>query len=306
MFDWDDLRFFLAAARSRSFQEAAEPLGCDRSTVARRIARLETSVKSTLFVRSAGELRLTASGLALLKIAIEAEGVMSSAAQLAQPGVVAGTVRISSAEGFGAAFLAPLLPGLLRARPGLRIELAALAGFLSASRREVDIAITLNAPTSTLLAVDPLTRYQLALYATPAYLDRVGTPASLDDLRAHALVGYMDDLIYAPELRYLDELAAGLRPTVASASLMAQRAIIANDGGIGVLPCFMSEGLQRVLADEVLIERRFWMSASTERSNTAPVRTVRNWIKEAVVEHKARLSPYEPHRAAPVEIESGR
>ena len=218
---------------------------------------------------------------------------MNNAARLAQPGVVAGTVRISSAEGFGAAFLAPLLPTLLKARPGLRIELAALAGFLSASRREVDIAITLNAPTSTLLAVEPLTRYQLALYAAPAYLEAAGAPTRLEDLRRHSLVGYIDDLIYAPELRYLDELDSGLRPTVASASLLAQRAIIANGGGIGVLPCFMSEGLQRVLADQVLIERRFWMSASSDRSHSAPVRAVRSWIKDVAAQNKARLCPFE-------------
>jgi DNA-binding transcriptional LysR family regulator len=295
MFDWDDLRFFLAAARSKSFQEAGALVGCDRSTVARRVARLETSVKSTLFQRSAGELRLTTAGLGLLKSALEAEGVMTAAAQLTQPGIVAGTVRISSAEGFGAAFLAPFLPMLLKARPGLRIELAALAGFLSPSRREVDIAITLHVPTSTLLVVEPLTRYQLALYATQNYLDASGAPATLGELRRHSLVGYIDDLIYAPELRYLEELGAGLRPTMASASLLAQRAIIANDGGIGVLPCFMSGELVRVLADEMLIERHFWISANSERHHSAPIRAVRNWIKDTAEQNRRLLCPYDTH-----------
>ena len=66
------------------------------------------------------------------------------------------------------------------ARPGpaLGVELAAHAGFLSASRREVDMAITLSPPSEKRLAIEPLATYQLALYAAPAYLERAGAPRS--------------------------------------------------------------------------------------------------------------------------------
>ena len=53
MFDWDDLRVFLAAARSGSLTAAAQQLGIDPATVGRRNARLESALKSTLFIRSA-------------------------------------------------------------------------------------------------------------------------------------------------------------------------------------------------------------------------------------------------------------
>ena len=52
MFDWDDLRVFLAAARAGTAASAAQRLGLDATTVGRRIAALETALKSTLFVRS--------------------------------------------------------------------------------------------------------------------------------------------------------------------------------------------------------------------------------------------------------------
>ncbi|WGM46298.1 hypothetical protein KOAAANKH_01166 [Brevundimonas sp. NIBR10] len=291
MFDWDDVRIFIAAARAGSLGGAASRLGIDAATVGRRVARLESALKSTLVVRSAQGLQLTAAGAQLLQVGLEAETAMDAAGRIAQPDVVAGTVRISASEGFGGVVLAPALAGLHAARPGLRIELAASSGFLSPSRREVDMAITLSAPDSTRLIVEPLTSYQLALYAAPAYLTQRGAPGGIDALAGHDIVGYVDDLIYAPELRYLDEVRPGLTPHLASSSIRAQRDIIAGGGGIGVLPCFLAEGLERVLPD-VLIQRRFWLSTHREVHDTARLRAVRGWVKALCEANAALLNPH--------------
>ena len=292
MFDWDDLRIFLAASRAGSLGGAAQRLAIDTATVGRRIARLESALKSTLLVRSPSGLQLTAAGAQLSDIAVEAESAMEAAARVTQPDVVAGTVRISTAEGFGSAVLAPSLPALIVSRPGLRIELAAHAGFLSPTRREVDMAITLSPPSAHRLAVEPLTTYQLALYASPEHLRLAGAPRTVDDLRRLQTVGYVEDLIYAPELRYLEEISPDLRPTLASSSIQAQRAIIAAGGGVGVLPCFLAEGLVRVLADQVLITRRFWLSTHREVQATARMKAVAAWLRALAEDNAARLSPY--------------
>ena len=291
MFDWDDVRIFIAAARAGSLGGAATRLGIDAATVGRRVARLESALKSTLVVRSAQGLQLTAAGAQLLQVGLDAETAMDAAGRIAQPDVVAGTVRISASEGFGGVVLAPALAGLHAARPGLRIELAASSGFLSPSRREVDMAITLSAPDSTRLIVEPLTPYQLALYAAPAYVTQRGAPNGIDDLGGHDIVGYVDDLIYAPELRYLDEVKPGLTPHLASSSIRAQRDIIAGGGGVGVLPCFLAEGLERVLPD-VLIQRRFWLSTHREVHDTARLRAVRGWVKALCEANVALLNPH--------------
>src|SRR5690606_28173444 len=148
-----------------------------------------------------------------------AESCMAAAARVAEPDVVAGTVRISASEGFGASVLAPALPSLLAQRPGLRVELAAHAGFFSPSRREVDMAITLSPPPPHRLVVEPLTEYELGLFASAAYLAKAGAPAAVDELPRFPIVGYVDDLLYAAELRYLDEVLPGLKPNLASSSI---------------------------------------------------------------------------------------
>jgi DNA-binding transcriptional LysR family regulator len=292
MFDWDDLRVFLAAARAGSLAGAGQRLGIDTATVGRRVARLESALKSTLLARSPSGLQLTAAGAQLQEIALDAEAAMEAAERVTRPDVVAGTIRISTAEGFGGVVLAPALPALAAQRPGLRIELAAQSGFLSPSRREVDMAITLSAPAVGRLVVEPLTAYQLALYAAPAYLARGAAPARVSDLQDHQVVGYVDDLIFTPELRYLDEVLPGLTPRLASSSIQAQRAILAGGGGIGILPCFMAEELVRVLPDEVLLERRFWLSTHRDVHDTARGRAVRAWLRDLVAARRDRLLPF--------------
>ena len=291
MFDWDDLRVFIAAARAESATAAAQRLGLDASTVGRRIAALEASLKATLFVRSAKGLRLTSSGARLLSAGLAVEAAMNAAVEVGEQDIIGGAIRISAAEGFGGRVLAPALPRLRDRHPGLSVELVANPGFMSPLRREVDMTVTLSEPTSRRLLIEPLTDYQLGLYASAAYLADHGAPEDVEDLGRASLVGYIDDQIYAPELRYLDEVCPGLTPSLASSSINAQREMIASGGGIGVLPCFLGEGLVRVLAAEVRLTRRFWIATLREVAATARVRAIRAWMKGLVEEERARLSP---------------
>ena len=292
-FDWDDVRIFMAAARAGSLTAAARRLGIDQATVGRRIARLETSLSCTLLTRSPSGLQRTAAGNRLFEAGLDAETAMLAAARTDDTEASAGAVRISASEGFGVSILAPALTDLRRQQPGLTIELAASSsGFLSPSRREVDMAVTLSAPADPRLSVEPLTDYQLALYASSAYLAAAGEPDSLQALGAHDLTGYVEDLIYAPELRYLDEIASGLRPAIASSSIRAQYEIIAAGGGIGVLPCFLARGLRPVLTGEVMITRRFWISTHTDVAGLARMRAVRRWLFDLVEQRRTTLLPY--------------
>jgi len=291
MMDWDDLRVFLAAARAGSLTAAGQHLGVDAATVGRRVARLETSLKATLVVRSASGLQLTAAGARLMDVAQAAETAMAAAAGAAEPDIVGGTVRLSVAEGFGSTIVAPALADLRKARPGLRVEMAANAGFLSPTTREVDMAVSLSAPTAARLLVEPLTDYQLGLYASADYLAAEGTPATVEALADFDIVGYVDDLIYAPELRYLDEILPGLRPVLSSSSIRAQREVIVAGGGVSVLPCFLAEGLVPVLPGQVRLTRRFWMSTHRDVADTARIRALRRWLQDLVRERRDLLIP---------------
>jgi len=291
MFDWDDLRIFVAVAQAGSFGAAARQLGVDPATVGRRIARFESALKAILLTRSPGGFQLTAAGARVLEQGLKAQTAMDATLRVGEPDLIGGVVRISASEAFGAAIIAPALPALRAQRPSLRIELAAASGFLSPTKREVDLTVTLVAPNSPRLHVEPLTQYELGLYGSAAYLTRTGVPERPENLTAWDIVGYVDDLIYAPALRYLDEVHPGLTPSLGSSSILAQRAIIAADGGLGVLPCFIAGDLVRVLPSQVRLQRRFWTATRPDVTDTARLRLLRGWLQDVVRARRADLNP---------------
>jgi len=294
MHNWDDLRIFLAVARHKSYQGASEALGMDATTIARRVDRLEVALKSTLLTRGRDGQSLTSTGRRILDIVSRMELVDEELNKEANSGF-AGRVRLSTSEGFGTAILSPAVPDLMAQTPPVEIEIVANPGFLSPVMREVDLAITLAAPQDSRLAIEKLTDYRLGLYASPHYVAKAGLPRNLAELKDHILVGYIDDLLYADELRYLDDLPGNLRPRIASSSIRAQLEIVQCGAGIAILPCFMAEiaipPLERILSPTISITRTFWMSARRDVQKTVRVRQVRNWIHRTVARQKKLILP---------------
>src|SRR4051812_14430864 len=137
-FDWNDLRAFLAVARTGRLTAAAGRLGLDHSTLSRRIARLEHGLKAKLFDRSPTGYTLTDDGARLLPVAEEMERLALSGAEAVggTAASVEGIVRIGSPEGFGSWFLAPRIAKLTERYPQLRVQLVAASALFSLSRRE--------------------------------------------------------------------------------------------------------------------------------------------------------------------------
>ena len=112
-FDWNDVRAFLAVARSGRLTAAAARLGIDHSTLSRRIAALEHALRTRLFDRSPSGYTLTDQGRRLMPIGEEMERLAIGAGEAVggSSTSVEGTVRIGSPEGFGSYFLAPRIAG---------------------------------------------------------------------------------------------------------------------------------------------------------------------------------------------------
>lgn len=294
--DWNDLRVFLAVARSGQLSGAGRALQMDSTTVGRRLRRLEQALGQRLFEQTRGGQVLTQDGENLL---VRVERMAGEAAALFQSGAqsrgLGGQIRLSVSEGFGSWFLAPRLPRLAREHPELSVELVATSGFLSPSKREADIAVMLSRPKAGPLIARKLADYSLMLYASPAYLVEAGTPTHAQDLaRGHRLVGYISDLLYAPELDYLNEIHADLRASVTSSSIIAQLRLLAGGAGIGVLPSFMGDqelGVQRVLP-ELRIKRSFWIVTHKDNHRLEKVRYLSDWLTGQVRTDRRLLQPF--------------
>jgi DNA-binding transcriptional LysR family regulator len=281
--DWDDLRIFLAVARSGRLAGAAVMLGLDATTVGRRLRRFEQALDATLFENQREGQRLTQAGERLLAQAEQVERVITALdADRPATGAISGLVRISAPEGFGTRIIAPHLHIFAARHPAILVDLFAASGFLSPTKRETDIAILLARPRRGPLVSRPLARYRLRLYAARTYLADALPVAAPADLRRHPLVGYMPDFVYAPELDYLDEILPDLTPRLRSSSIDAQYRMLLAGAGIGVLPCFMGDAdpaLARVLP-ALAIERTFWLVTHQDLRDMARIRATTDWLGE--------------------------
>ena len=292
--DWNHLQDFLAVARTGRLTAGAQRLGVDHTTLSRRIAALEAALKARLFDRSPQGYALTAHGERLLVRAEAMESLMLSAqSEVGEADLsVSGVVRIGAPEGFGSYFLAPCLPQLAEQHPELEIQLVAIPGVLSLSKREADVAIALSAPREGRLISKKLTDYSLSLYGAPSYLDARPGLETRADMKDHRFIGYIEELLYAPELDYMEAPDVDIHVAFKSSNLIAQLQACVAGAGLAVIPDFVAHGrpyLRRVLAGQVGLTRAFHLVVHADLKAVARVRAVTDFITEAVRKDRRRF-----------------
>lgn len=261
--NWDDVRIFLAVARAGQILGAARRLGINHATVSRRIAALEASLKTRLFRRTTSGSELTEAGERFLGVAERIEADMIAArAEIAGDGdEISGTVRIGAPDGFGVAFLAPRLGALTARHPDLAVQLVPVPRSFSLSRREADIAITVERPTEGRLVAAKLVDYTLGLYASREYAEQNGLPATPRDLTAHRLVGYVADLAISASLDYAAEFAPAWNARFQISSALGQTEAVRAGAGIGILHTFIARSHPDLIPVTAAppIRRAYWI-----------------------------------------------
>lgn len=284
------MRLFLGLARNGRVAFAAKGLKVDPTTLIRRVKKLEDSLNCKLFELTKRGYVLTSHGSELVTYIEKAEHYFLEAQnELSdERSHLAGTIRVSVSEGFGSWFLAPLLPEFKRQYPGICIELVATSGFLNLSKREADIAILLEKPGKGLLVTQKLTDYHLFLY-THENLITQDKPQTLQELEQFTLVSYVPDLVYAPQLKFIEETALSQLSALRSTSINAQYQMLMNGAGVGILPKFIAEttsGLARLAENDIHIRRTFWLASHKETYSQARFQAFTQWLVDKVKQHQ--------------------
>jgi DNA-binding transcriptional LysR family regulator len=281
---WDDLKMFLEVARHGSVHAAAKRLRLDHSTVCRRIGRLESLLAVKLFDRSRKGIAVRSEAQGLLK---HIEQMDRHAGHL-EDAFVRGkstttqVVRIATMEGIASGYLARRLPALAQFGPNVKIELVSIPQAVDLSRKEADVFLSFFNPDARGLKSTLFGTFSLFLYCSKDYLRRHGAPRTREDLDAHVFVGYIDDLLTINAVRWLDEVVTAPDMSFHSNSVFAQCNAAVSGLGIALLPTFVGEGvagLQRILPENVSVQREVWVSVRTEQSHLSRIKAATQFLK---------------------------
>ncbi|WP_460273215.1 LysR family transcriptional regulator [Celeribacter sp. ULVN23_4] len=262
--NWDDLRVFLAVARTESLSGAGRLLKIDPATVGRRVARLEEGLGVSLFAKSPQGYELTRDGGRLLAHAEAAEQAVTLGSETLSnedDESLKGVIRIGAPDGCANYVLPRVIARIAKDHPDLEMQVIAQPRLFSLSKREVDLVVSVSAPTSGRLLVQKITDYHLSLAGMRRYLRQNATIERLEDLKAHKMVGYVPDLIFDKELDYLEEIGIN-RVDYTSNSVSVQLNMIRAELGLGVVHDFCLpyvSGMHRVLPEALRLKRAFWL-----------------------------------------------
>lgn len=182
-----DIEVFLMVSQTRSLTQAARRLNTTPMTVSRRLASLEEDLGVRLMHRTTRAIALTDEGEEFLPYAKALAETEQSARNLFSPHQqgATGQLRITAPSGFGRRTIIPLLPALMEANPELRIEFQLSDDVTDLVGLGYDIAIRIAPLRDSRLVAHRLADNPRMLCASPDYLQRFGTPQTLNDLHKH-------------------------------------------------------------------------------------------------------------------------
>jgi len=173
--NWDDLRLFLAVARSGSISGGAKQLGVQHSTVSRRLHSLEEKLGARLLERKKTGYELTTAGESIKQSALRMEREMLgvSDALLGKDTNLVGPLRVTTINNMASSILMPMFARFSEKHPQVDLHIIVSNSDASLAQREADIAIRLtNSPTDTLVGKRMLT-VASTIYGSRQYLKKL-------------------------------------------------------------------------------------------------------------------------------------
>jgi len=241
MFDWDDLRYFLAVARHGSTVAAAKALKVNQSTVHRRLDELERRLGRQLIVRQPTGYKLTELGQEVLTHAERVEEAVQTFERrlIASDTELAGTVRVTCPEVLGLRLMRSHLTKKFKGRyPGLRVEIIVSDKYLDLAKGEADIAFRACAPkpTDPTLFGRKIAPSPWAVYASKGYFERHGGINRSEDINRHAVIHFEASMRDHPAARWLQSVAPDANIVARGSGLPAAVTAVKSGVGVGVLP----------------------------------------------------------------------
>lgn len=196
MSDITDMEIFARVVGAGSMSAAGREMGLSPAVISKRVRRLETRLGTRLLQRTTRQLALTEAGqgfyehvVAIIASIEEAEAFVTRRSTLAH-----GTLKISAPTSFGRMHIAPHLGRFIEAHGDLHINLILTDEFVDVVADGYDLVVRVAELTDSSLVARRLAPVYRVLCAAPSYLERHGTPTTLDDLSGHACLAALQQI----------------------------------------------------------------------------------------------------------------
>ncbi|MFI0844952.1 LysR substrate-binding domain-containing protein [Mesorhizobium sp. IMUNJ 23232] len=274
----DEITVFVRVLEAGSFAAAARSLGMPTTTVSAKVAALEARLGTTLIQRTTRQLRATPAGeLYLDRCRTALQEIETAEAELASDNdEPTGTLRITGPTALGRTLLPELIAGYRQEFPAVKVEVLVMDRIADLVAESIDLAIRVGPLKDSSLIVRKLLDGDGGFYASQAYLDRHGTPQTLDDLANHQIVGFArgGKMLYRGEI-----VEVTLDAPITTNDFHVSRAFMDLDLGIGYLPSPLEkawrgqQALVRVLPEYSTPPRSLYFVYPRQRFVPARVRS---------------------------------
>jgi len=199
---WEAVELLLTAAEQKSLSKTAKVLGITQPTASRRLAQLEEEIGEPLFLRTVEGVSLTVAGERLLEPArrmAESHGELERLASgtSSRP---AGIVRVTAPPGIAHELLAPFAAKLREDLPDVKLEALATVRYLDLVRREADLALRAQKPTTRDLVTLASIEEPVAAFGSRRYARSLPPKPKLTDVAWIAWPAAHADLPPNPQL----------------------------------------------------------------------------------------------------------
>ena len=288
MFDWNDLKYFLAVARHQSTLAAARALQVNQSTVQRRLAELERGLGQPLVKRHPSGYRLTEFGTAVLPQAEQVERAVSAFEQQFESARhdTSGVVRLTCPEPLVSRLTQSSLLERFHARhPGLRIEFVMSDRYLDLMKGDADVALRSGDTDDNELVGRKVGDSIWAVYASRQYIERHGRPDRIEALAQHDLVGFDEVMIDHRAAKWLREVAPNGRVVARNNSVLGLLHSVKAGMGVAPLPAAIADAepeLVRVLGPIPELARVWRLLTRADLRNTPRVSAFFDFVIEEI------------------------
>lgn len=279
--NWDDLRVFLAVARSGSISSGARQLDLQHSTVSRRMRKLEQDLGVRLFDKVPSGYALTTAGESLVQAADRMEReVLSVDGTLSGKDLKpSGPLRVTAVDNMATTVLMPMFTAFSRCYPEVTLHVMVSNSDVSLAQREADVAIRLtNTPPDTLIGKRVVT-VSSAVYGSPLYIKQLREDGGEPQWLGVECCGFHKSWTKQAcgdqtHLFYVDD------------TLLTQAAL--REGmGVSILPCFMGDpdpALARYTEPQPEWDLGLWILLHPDLKRTARVLAFRDYMQQAIQE----------------------